>query len=106
MTSVQLHFQEEVSKKPVWRDEDDEVEGAVVDVPHHRSKMYLRRVTDAKDQKITIKVLLRNFQLQVAEIFASDMLGRQTSPSKFTRVYLPHILQLICICDSLQPMFF
>lgn len=49
-------FQEEASKKPVWQDEDDEVEEAVVDVPLHHRKMYIRKATDATNQKITPKV--------------------------------------------------
>lgn len=49
-------FQEKASKKPVWQDEDDEVDEAIVDVPLHRRKMYIRRVTDARNQKITPKV--------------------------------------------------
>uniref|UniRef100_A0A0R3RVG9 WD_REPEATS_REGION domain-containing protein n=1 Tax=Elaeophora elaphi TaxID=1147741 RepID=A0A0R3RVG9_9BILA len=45
----------EVMKKPVWQDEDDEVDEAVVDVPLHRRKMHIRRATDTIDQKITPK---------------------------------------------------
>ncbi|VBB30344.1 unnamed protein product [Acanthocheilonema viteae] len=47
--------EEEASKKPVWQDEDDEVEEAVVDVPLHRKKMHIRKATDALNQKITPK---------------------------------------------------
>uniref|UniRef100_A0A915PRM9 Uncharacterized protein n=1 Tax=Setaria digitata TaxID=48799 RepID=A0A915PRM9_9BILA len=56
---------EEVSRKPVWRDEDDEVEEAVVDVPLHRRKMHIRRVTDSVNQKITPK----EYEGRLREIF-------------------------------------
>ncbi|EFO27162.1 hypothetical protein LOAG_01324 [Loa loa] len=47
--------EEEAAKKPVWQDEDDEVEEAVVDVPLHRKKVHIRKATDALNQKITPK---------------------------------------------------
>ncbi|VDK81054.1 unnamed protein product [Litomosoides sigmodontis] len=47
--------EEKASKKPVWQDEDDEIDEAIVDVPLHRRKMYIRRATDAMNQKITPK---------------------------------------------------
>ncbi|CAG9539478.1 unnamed protein product [Cercopithifilaria johnstoni] len=47
--------EEKISKKPVWQDEDDEVEEAIVDVPLHRRKIHMRKATDAMNQKITPK---------------------------------------------------
>uniref|UniRef100_A0A1I8EE72 WD_REPEATS_REGION domain-containing protein n=1 Tax=Wuchereria bancrofti TaxID=6293 RepID=A0A1I8EE72_WUCBA len=54
---VEGMFEEEieVSKKPVWQDEDDIVEEAVVEVPLHHRRMQIKRVADALNQKLTPK---------------------------------------------------
>uniref|UniRef100_A0A8R1XSE4 Uncharacterized protein n=1 Tax=Onchocerca volvulus TaxID=6282 RepID=A0A8R1XSE4_ONCVO len=57
--------EKEVSKKPVWQDEDDEVQEAIVDVPLHHRKMHIRKATDAINQKITPK----EYEGRLREIF-------------------------------------
>ncbi|VDK61943.1 unnamed protein product [Onchocerca ochengi] len=57
--------EKEVSKKPVWQDEDDEVQEAIVDVPLHHKKMHIRKATDAINQKITPK----EYEGRLREIF-------------------------------------
>ncbi|VDN02263.1 unnamed protein product [Thelazia callipaeda] len=93
---IYLETEKEVRKTPVWRDEDDEVEEPVVDVPLHRRKMHIRKSTDAKDQKITPKVLNSCIQLEyeqrLKKYFSRNSgLGpawAQTSTGLFYKTYL------------------